>query len=54
MRVPVGVYTGLKTNDAGKVELMALEGLMKKNHELELLIQQRQRAIAKLEQKLHR
>ncbi|EFP79633.1 hypothetical protein PGT21_033751 [Puccinia graminis f. sp. tritici] len=54
IRVPLGVYTGLKTNDAGKVELLTLEGLMKKNHELELLIQQRQRAIAKLEQKLDR
>ncbi|OAV89376.1 hypothetical protein PTTG_03976 [Puccinia triticina 1-1 BBBD Race 1] len=54
IRVPLGVYTGLKANDAGQVDLISLDALIQKNQELELLIQQRQRAIAKLEQKLNR
>ncbi|MBW0462933.1 hypothetical protein O181_002648 [Austropuccinia psidii MF-1] len=45
IRVPVGVFTGLKTTDQGEVNLLTLEALKKKNQELELLIKHRERKL---------
>lgn len=53
MRVPVGVFTGLKSDETGSVEMISLEALKKRNQDLERLIEHRQRSIAKLQQKLN-
>ncbi|EGF98438.1 uncharacterized protein MELLADRAFT_113559 [Melampsora larici-populina 98AG31] len=43
MRVPIGVYSGIKLNSEGQVEMISLEDLMKKNKELEVLIDRKER-----------
>jgi hypothetical protein len=54
MRVPVGVFTGLKSDETGSVDMISLEALKKRrNQDLERLIEHRQRSIAKLQQKLN-
>ncbi|KAH9822431.1 hypothetical protein DFH28DRAFT_881990 [Melampsora americana] len=43
MRVPIGVYTGIKLNTEGQVEMISLDDLIKKNKELEGLIARKER-----------
>lgn len=51
MRVPLGVYTGLKLNDDGQLELITLDRLKKNNEELELLIKQREQTVNLLQER---
>ncbi|KAG0140470.1 hypothetical protein CROQUDRAFT_665144 [Cronartium quercuum f. sp. fusiforme G11] len=43
MRVPVGVYSGIKLNQDGQVEMMSIGDLMEKNRELEAMITRKER-----------
>ncbi|POV95840.1 hypothetical protein PSTT_15999 [Puccinia striiformis] len=38
IRVPIGVYTELKTNENGLVDLLSLDGYKKRNSDLESLM----------------
>ncbi|KNE88639.1 hypothetical protein PSHT_00990 [Puccinia striiformis] len=48
IRVPVGVYTELKTNENGQVDVLSLDGYKKRNSDLESLIQKHQLITNKL------
>ncbi|KAH9458636.1 hypothetical protein MJO28_005712 [Puccinia striiformis f. sp. tritici] len=49
IRVPIGVYTELKTNENGQVDLLSLDGYKKRNSDLESLMLKHQLINKKLE-----